>query len=174
MRTTPTTATLAALVAVLGAGGAAAQEVRGDVSETIATFKDASESMARWFAESHAYAVFPNVGKGGLIIGAGHGTGQVFKGSELIGEAEISMVSVGLQVGGQAFSEVVFFQNAESLARLTGGKLEFGAGVSAVAVESGASSDAAFRNGLAVFTRVKGGAMVEASVSGQKFEFTPY
>ncbi|MDX1395251.1 MAG: lipid-binding SYLF domain-containing protein [Gemmatimonadota bacterium] len=174
MKTTHRVAALAALAALAGTAGATAQEVREDVTETIETFKSANESMSRWFEDSHAYAVFPNVGKGGLIVGAGHGTGQVFRGGALIGEAEISMLSVGLQIGGQEFSEVVFFQNAEALGRLTGGKLEFGAGMSAIAVNEGASTGGAFRNGLAVFTRVKGGAMVEASVNGQKFDYKAY
>jgi lipid-binding SYLF domain-containing protein len=130
--------------------------------------------MVQWFDDAYGYAVFPNVGKGGFIVGAGHGTGQVFKGGELIGEAEMSMLSVGLQIGGQSFSEVIFFQNAEGLQRLIESKLEFGADLSAIAVTTGASSSAAYRNGVAVFTRAKGGMMAEASIGGQKFDYTAY
>ncbi|MFV1988782.1 MAG: YSC84-related protein [Gemmatimonadota bacterium] len=162
------------LLLAIHVGSLRAQEVRDDVTETIETFRAGDSGMASWFNGAYGYAVFPNVGKGGFIVGAGHGTGQVFKGDELIGKAEISMLSVGLQIGGQSYSEVIFFENAEVLQRLIDSKLEFGAAVSAVALTSGASADASYRNGVAVFTRAKGGAMAEASMSGQKFDYTAY
>ena len=171
----PAIAAAAAFILIgFSAVATTAQEVRDDVTETIETFKAEDPGMADWFEKAHGYAVYPNVGKGGFIVGGGHGTGQVFRGGELIGESEISMLSVGLQVGGQEYSEVIFFQNAEALARLTSSRMEFGAGVSAVAVDRGVSADASYRNGIAVFTRTKGGAMAEASMSGQKFDYKPY
>jgi lipid-binding SYLF domain-containing protein len=163
-----------ALLLATHTASVSAQEVRSDVTETIQTFRTGDAGMAAWFDDAYGYAVFPNVGKGGFIVGAGHGTGQVFQGGVLIGEAEMSMLSVGLQIGGQSYSEVIFFQNANVLQRLIDSQLEFGAGISAVVLASGASADASYRNGVAVFTRPKGGAMAEASIGGQKFDYTPY
>lgn len=165
---------LAVLVTFLGAAPASGQEVREDVVETIETFRQADPGMASWFEDAYGYAVFPNVGKGAFIVGGGHGTGQVFRQGELIGKSDITMVSVGLQIGGQSFSEVIFFQNEETLNRLIDSSLEFGAGVSAVVLASGVSADASYRNGVAVFTRTKGGAMAEVSIGGQKFDFVAY
>lgn len=160
-----------ALVAAFTAVPSAAQEVRQDVHETIEAFKAADPGIAQWFNGAYGYAVFPNVGKGAFFIGGGHGTGQVFRQGELIGKADVTMVSFGLQFGGQAFSEIIFFQNEETLNRLIDSSLEFGAGVSAVVLASGVSADASYRNGVAVFTRTKGGAMAEISIGGQKFDF---
>ena len=165
---------LAVLAGVLGASPGIAQDVRDDVTETIETFKAADPGMASWFESAYGYAVFPNVGKGAFIVGGGHGTGQVFRQGQLIGKSDITMLSVGLQIGGQEFSEVIFFQNEATLNRLIDSSLEFGAGVSAVALASGVSADASYRNGVAVFTRTKGGVMAEVSLSGQKFDFVAY
>ncbi len=117
-RRLPALAAGALLLSILVAP-ARAQEVRDDVAETIETFRDGDSGMATWFNDAYGYAVFPNVGKGGFILGAGHGTGQVFQGGVLIGEAEMSMLSVGLQIGGQSYSEVIFFQNADVARRRT-------------------------------------------------------
>jgi lipid-binding SYLF domain-containing protein len=160
-------------------------------TDTIALFKNAGESAA-FFDSCYGYAVFPTVGKGGLIVGAAHGNGHVYEKGKYIGNTSVNQLSVGFQAGGQAYSEIVFFEDKRALDEFTRGNFEFEAGVSAVAITAaaggtagttGASANASggkkdattvggsYYKGLAVFTIVKGGAMFEASVAGQKFTF---
>ncbi len=140
---------------------------------TIEQFKDTSKKMARLFSDAWGYAVFPNVAKGGIGIGGAVGRGVVFEKGVAIGTTKLWQVSLGLQLGGQTYSEVVFFQHKTAMDRFKAGKFKLGAQASAVAVTAGASADASFHNGVAIFTLVKGGLMYEASVSGQKFNFYP-
>ena len=142
--------------------------------QTIETFKEADPGMARLFADTWGYVVFPNVGKGGFGIGGAWGKGIVFERGTAIGWAELFQVSIGLQFGGQAYREVVFFKTREAMEQFKAGSFKLGARASAVAVTAGASADAPmFEGGVAIFTMVKGGLMYEASVSGQKFTFFP-
>jgi lipid-binding SYLF domain-containing protein len=162
-------------------------------TDTIALFKNAGESAA-FFDSCYGYAVFPTVGKGGLIVGAAHGKGHVYEKGKYIGNTSVNQLSVGFQAGGQAYSEIVFFEDKRALDEFIRGNFEFEAGVSAVAITAaaggtagttGASANASggkkdattvggsYYKGLAVFTIVKGGAMFEASVAGQKFTFEP-
>ena len=165
-----------------------------DYSETIKEFKKIPV-VAKFFGNAHAYAIFPSIGKGGLGIGGSHGKGQVYHGGKVIGFSSTSDISVGFQAGGQAYSQVVFLQNAEALKRFTTGEFEFGASASAIAVQStagasastegtGASASASktadkktananYQDGVAVFTMAKGGLMFEAAVGGQKFTYQP-
>jgi lipid-binding SYLF domain-containing protein len=144
----------------------------GEVAQTIATFKSKDPGMKKFFDQAHGYAVFPTVGKGGIGIGGAYGKGKVYEKGKHIGDTSLSQVTIGLQLGGQAYSEVIFFGSKHALDDFTGGNFEFGAQVSAVAVTAGASADADYDNGVAVFTMAKGGLMYEASVGGQKFSFT--
>ena len=129
--------------------------------------------MAKIFADAVGYAVFPTVGKGGLGIGAARGKGWVYSGGGLIGRSTLNQVTVGLQFGGQAYSEIVFFQTRQALDNFKLGRLKLDAQASAVALTARASADLAWRNGVAIVTMAKGGLMYEASVGGQKFSFTP-
>ncbi len=160
--------------------------------DTIELFKNAGQSAA-FFDNSFGYAVFPTVGKGGLVVGAARGTGRVFKKGKPVGEVTMTQVSVGAQLGGQAFSQIIFLQDQRAFDEFTSGGFEFGAGVSAVAITASVSARAGttgsnagasggsrnavtagdYHKGLAVFTIAKGGAMYEASVAGQKFRYTP-
>jgi len=161
-----------------------------DDADTIKLFNNAWQSNA-FFSKSYGYAVFPTVGKGGLVIGGAHGDGNVYAKGKLIGKTSMNQLSVGLQAGGQAYSEIIFFKDKAALDTFTSGNFEFGAGVSAVAITAGASASAgtsgsdasasgtenhaataaSYYKGIAVFTIAKGGLMAEASVSGQKFSF---
>jgi lipid-binding SYLF domain-containing protein len=118
--------------------------------------------------------IFPNVGKGGLWVGGAAGNGVAYEGGAKIGMAKLSQVSIGLQGGGQAYREVVFFKTKKAMDRFKNNKIEFSAQVSAVAVTLGASADAQYVDGVMVFTMQKGGLMYEASVGGQKFKFNPF
>jgi len=153
---------------------ALAQEVSSaDVKKTIAAFEFKDPTMKERFKSAYAYVVFPNLEKGGVILAAGGGYGQVFERGKAIGTAKVTQVTVGATVGAQNYSEVIFFQDKAALDRFRANKLEFDANASAVVSKSGASSSADYRNGVVVFTMAKEGVMVEAAVGGQKFEYTP-
>lgn len=142
-------------------------------SETAkAAFLKDDPSMAELFDSAHGYIILPNVGKGGLGIGGAAGSGVAHEGGELVGFARMTQVTIGFQAGGQAYSEVVFFETKEAFDRFKENKIEMSAQVSAVAAASGASANAKYVEGVAVFTRSKGGLMYEASVGGQQFKFT--
>ena len=162
-----------------------------DVDDTVALFKNSNES-ASFFRNSYGYAVFPTVGEGGFVVAGGHGTGKVYVHGRYVGDATMTQVSVGAQAGAQAYSQVVFFQNERAFKTFTSGKFEFAADASAVAITAAAQASAGtkganagvsggkkdagtmggYRNGLAVFTIVKGGAMLQAAIGGQKFGYT--
>ena len=145
-----------------------------ETEAAIARFRGADAGMKRWFAEkAYGYVVFPSVGKGGLVVGGAHGRGQVYEQGSHIGYAELIQGTVGLQAGGQAYAEVIFFEDKSALSAFKEGNWEMGAQVSAVAARSGASADADFTQGVCVFTMAGGGLMAEASVGGQKFKYVP-
>ncbi|RKX31491.1 MAG: hypothetical protein DRP71_13340 [Verrucomicrobia bacterium] len=146
--------------------------------------------MNTYFEGSYAVAIFPTIGKGGLGIGGAHGTGWVFRGGDYTGEAKMSQVTIGFQAGGQAFSQIIFFENEAAYDSFTSGEFEFGAQASAVALTAGANAAAStgggstagagsnqakedYTGGMAIFTVAKGGLMYEASLGGQKFKFNP-
>ena len=142
-----------------------------DVQEVIREFEKGDPGMKGWFADAHGYAVFPSVGKGAIGVGGAHGKGLVYERGVLIGKTSLTAVSIGVQLGGQAFREVIFFKDKTALDDFTRGHFEFAAEVSAVALKEGASADLGYNTGVAVMTATKGGLMYEASVGGQKFSF---
>ena len=161
-----------------------------EYSDTIAAFKKAGQSAA-YFKTAYGYAVFPTIGKGGVGIGGAHGNGRVYEKGKYIGDTSMTQVTVGFQLGGQAFSEIIFFEDQRSLREFTSGNFEFGAGASAVAITAGASAQAGtsgasaaasgtqdhaktagrYYKGMAIFTVAKGGLMFEATLGGQKFNY---
>lgn len=164
----------------------------GEYEDTIKVFRNAGESAA-FFDNSHGYAVFPTVGKVGIGIGGAHGKGRVYRQGQYIGDASMTQVSIGLQLGGQAYSQIIFFQDERALDEFTSGSFEFGAQATAVAITAGASASAStagssagasggkndantvgrYHKGMAVFTVAKGGLMYEASIGGQKYKYAP-
>src|SRR5215467_4303704 len=131
-----------AFVAVLLALPALAGERKvEDYSSTIADFKKIPE-VAKFFGNAHGYAVFPTIGKGGLGIGASHGKGQVYTKGKVTGFTSTTDISIGFQAGGQAYSQIIFFENGEALKNFTSGNFEFGASASAIAVQSSAGAKA--------------------------------
>lgn len=147
------------------------KEIIRDAKEAKAAFLKTDPGLTKFFESSYGYVIFPNVGKGGLGVGAAAGNGAVWQRGQLIGTAKLTQVSIGFQAGGQAYREIIFFETDEDLSRLKANKAEFSAQVSAVALASGASADAKYTEGVLVFTQAKGGLMYEASVGGQKFKF---
>jgi lipid-binding SYLF domain-containing protein len=178
------------LVAALGVPFAAAHAGRD--TDTANLFRNANQS-AGYFSGSYGYAVFPTIGKGGLGIGAAHGSGDVYANGQRLGRVTMNQLSVGLQAGGEAYSEIIFFRDKPALDDFTSGNFEFSADAGAIVItasadasvgttgaDAGASAgknDAAaageYKHGMAVFTIAKGGLMYNVTVAGQKFSYTP-
>jgi lipid-binding SYLF domain-containing protein len=165
--------TLLGLALPLAAVAAGKADLGADVQAALERFKKADSTVAKRFESAAGYVVFPNVGKGGFIVGGAHGNGQAFVKGNLIGTAALSQVTVGAQVGGQEFSEIIFFEDDAALKRFKESKVEMSAQVSAVAASEGAAGNAKYVEGVMVVTLAKGGLMAEASVGGQKLKFTP-
>lgn len=144
-----------------------------DVQKAIDLFKKSDSGLKKFFDKSEGYVVFPSIAKGAVGIGGAHGKGQVFEKGKVIGEASVSQATIGFQLGGQVYAEVIFFEGKDELESFKKSELAFSAQVSAVAAAEGASANAKYQNGVAVFTLAKGGLMYEASVGGQKFKFKP-
>lgn len=169
-----------------------AQALADDYEDTIKVFREAGES-GKFFKTSYGYAVFPTIGKGGIGIGGAHGSGRVYAEGKHVGDTSMTQITVGFQLGGQAFSQIIFFEDKRAFDEFTGGNFEFGAQASAVAITAGASAQAtttgssagassgkhdanttgSYYRGMAIFTVAKGGLMYEASVGGQKFSYKP-
>jgi lipid-binding SYLF domain-containing protein len=163
-----------------------------EYAETIGVFKQAGESGS-FFDKSYGYAVFPTIGKGAVGIGGAHGSGRVYEQGNYVGDAKMTQLTIGLQLGGQAYSQIVFFEDKRAFDEFTSGNFEFGATASAVAITAGASASAStggssagasggkhdattvggYHKGMAVFTVAKGGLMYEASIGGQKYKYIP-
>jgi len=141
------------------------------VAQAILNAKDKDPSLEKWFDTAYAYAVFPRVGKGGMGIGGAHGKGIVIRGDATVGKTSLSQVTVGFQLGGQVYSQFIMFRDKTAFDNFARGNFEMGAQVSAVAITLGASADANYDGGVAVFTIAEGGLMYEASIGGQKFKY---
>jgi len=140
---------------------------------TIEAFKEKASKFEDYFTDSYGYAVFPSIGKAGFVVGGAHGKGVVYEQGEYIGKTKMTQVTLGFQWGGQAYSEVIFFENVEALESFINNKMEISGQASAVAANKGASADLAYENGVAIFTQAQGGLMYEATLGGQKFKFFP-
>jgi lipid-binding SYLF domain-containing protein len=178
-----------ALLMVTFGGNAFAE----DDSEVIERFRKAG--AGELIDAAYGYAIFPTIGKGGIGIGGAHGSGRVYKGkNKLMGETKMTQITYGLQLGGQAFSQLILFEDERSFDEFTDGNFEFGAQATAVALTAGAGAEASttgagtnasggednanvgtsgFRKGMATFTITKGGLMYEATLGGQKFSYKP-
>ncbi len=162
-----------------------------EYQDTIKVFRNAGESGG-FFGNSYGYAVFPTIGKGGIGVGGAYGKGRVYAAGKHVGDTSMGQVTIGFQFGGQAYSQIIFFQDKRAFDEFTSGNFEFGAQASAVAITAGASAQATtggssagasggkndattvgkYSGGMAVFTVAKGGLMYEASIGGQKFSYT--
>ena len=145
-------------------------ELDAKSDEAVAEFLDKDPSIQRFFDEAAGWVVIPTVGKGGIGIGGARGKGLLYESAEPTAIVTLTQLTIGFQWGGQAYSEFIFFEDDAALERFRAGNYELGAQASAVAVTAGASADANYESGVAVFTQAKGGLMYEASVGGQKFK----
>jgi len=178
---------MAAILVVIFSGPALADKF----TDTIEVFKK-SEAVQPFFKNAYGYAVFPTVGKAGIGIGGSYGTGQVYRGGKVTGETSLVKASIGFQLGGQAFSQMIFFEDKRAYDEFTSGSFEFDATASAVAITAGVQAKAgtegasagasagpatgkqaktSYHKGMVVFTHTKGGLMYEAAIGGQKFSF---
>jgi lipid-binding SYLF domain-containing protein len=187
----PMKATLYAFLGIAALAIRAGAALADNYDDTIGLFKHAGQSGS-FFDNCYGYAVFPTIGKGGFGVGAAHGKGRVYEQGNYVGDSSMTQLSLGFQAGGQAYSQIVFFQDKRAFAEFTSGNFEFSAGAGAVAITaaaagtagttganaaaSGGKKDATtageYHKGMAVFTVVKGGLMFEASVAGQKFSYS--
>ena len=172
---------------------ASAAILADDYDDTIKVFQNAGAS-GEFFKKSYGYAVFPSIGKGGVGIGGAHGKGRVYAQGKYVGDTSMTQVTAGFQLGGQVFSQIIFFEDQRSFDDFTSGNFEFGAQATAVAITAGASATAgstgssagasggqsdaktkgaAYHKGMATFTVAKGGLMYEATLGGQKFKYEP-
>jgi lipid-binding SYLF domain-containing protein len=160
----------------------------GGYNEALQRFQSA-QATAPFFKNAYGYALFPTVGKGGFGIGGAYGEGRVYRKGTHVGDSQLAQVTIGFQLGGQVYSEIIFFKTEKAYQEFTTGNFEFGAQASAVALTVGASaqagtagvgasvgdkqSEAHYVDGMAIFTVTKGGLMYEASLGGQGFSFDP-
>lgn len=170
---------LLSLAAVLLAAPALAfqpdvnEELQLDAAKAILAIKKADPGIEAFFNNAAGYAVFPSVGKGGIVVGGAYGKGLVIVGGQVDGYTTMTQATVGLQLGGQVYALFIFFKDEAAIANFKRGNYEFGAQASAVAATAGASADTSYDKGVAVFTHATGGLMVEGSVGGQKFTYEP-
>ena len=146
-------------------------ELISDARATVETMRKKDANLEKFFKTAAGWAVFPTIDKGGFIIGGAGGTGVLFERGHAVGKTSMGQGSIGFQLGGQAYSELIFFENPGSLSDFKGGNFALDAQVSAVALSAGSAKDANYERGVAVFTLSKAGLMYEASVGGQKFGF---
>jgi lipid-binding SYLF domain-containing protein len=184
---------LSIIACIFGISTIAVAATVRDYSSTIDVFRR-SPVVARYFEHSYGYAVFPTIGKAGYVIGGSYGEGQVYRGGKVTGATTVVEGSIGFQLGGKIFSEVIFFQDKRSYDKFTSGNFEFDATAQAVVItasgeaqagsagasagasvspRTGVQAESGFINGMATFVHTKGGLMYEFSIGGQKFTFNP-
>jgi lipid-binding SYLF domain-containing protein len=148
-------------------------DLQDDVATTLKRMYVEDAGLQAFLTHANGYVIFPSVGKGAFIVGGSYGRGEVFQGGVFIGYADITQATVGLQAGGQKFSEAIAFESADAVNRLAGNHLTLTANASAVALKAGAASSAQYEDGVVVFIEPVAGLMVEASVGGQSFSYQP-
>jgi lipid-binding SYLF domain-containing protein len=148
-------------------------ELLQHATSTLGEMNKEDSGLDELTKKAYGYAMFPEVAKGGLVLGGGYGRGVVYEQGQHIGYADLSQASFGLQVGGQTYSELIVFENKAALERLKQGRVDLAADASAVILKTGAAANARFVDGFAVFVRPIGGAMAEATVSGQQVTYVP-
>jgi lipid-binding SYLF domain-containing protein len=150
------------------------KQLAQDAKTAIEEFLHTDPMLKGIFNSSYGYVVFPSIGKGAIGIGGASGGGILYEKGAMAGKAQMTQVTVGFQLGGQAYREIIFFQDEATLEHFKQNKFEFSAQASAVAATAGASGNAKYRGGVMIFTQQKGGLMYEASIGGQKFSYTPF
>lgn len=148
-------------------------DIRSEAITTVAKAQGQDSTLANALSTANGYAVFPTVGKGAVGIGAAYGKGVLFEHGIAMGYCDLTQASIGLQLGGQGYSEIIVFSTPEALAKFKTGNFAFDAQATAVALKAGAGANAKYADGVAVFTMDEAGLMYEASIGGQKFSYQP-
>ncbi len=168
------------LVGLLFAGCAATPQTAEDrlqldskVEQTIAEAQEKDPSLKTIFDTAAGCAVFPTVGKGAIGIGGAYGRGALCEAGKPVGYCTLTQASIGLALGGQTYTEIIFFETDTAVNRFKSGNFSFAAQATAVALKSGAGANAKYADGVSVFTMGESGLMYEASVGGQKFSYEP-
>ncbi len=147
--------------------------LHAEVENAIRAFKAEDPTLQTFFESSVAYAVFPSVGKGGLGIGGAYGKGELIENGQVVGYCDLSQATIGFQIGGQSYRQIIFFQTQDALQSFKAQTFALSAQASAVAVKAGAAATAKYEGGVAIFVGGEAGLMAEASVGGQKFNYLP-
>lgn len=142
-----------------------------DAQAAIANIKAKDPSLSKFFESAAGYAVFPKVGKGGFLVGGAGGDGVVYEAGRIVGYAGLAQATIGAQVGGQAYTQIIFFKTQERLNEFKSGGWVPTAQASAVAIKSGAGANSDYEGGVAIFTLGEAGAMLEAAVGGQRYKY---
>jgi lipid-binding SYLF domain-containing protein len=149
------------------------EDVSQQVKEVKKLWQEKDSTFNATLGKAYAYAIFPEVGKGGFIVGASHGAGEVYKKGKLIGRAKMTQTTVGAQVGGQTYAEVILFENKAALDRFKRGGFEGSAAATAIGGKKGAAAACKYKDGVAIMVLPLKGGMAEAAGGGQKFDFEP-
>jgi lipid-binding SYLF domain-containing protein len=149
------------------------EELHDAAKATLSMMRADSPEFASFLDKSYAYAVYPNLGEGSFIVGAGGGRGEVYEQGRMIGYSTMSKANIGLQAGGQAYSQVICFQDSAALHRFIDHQFKFSANAQAVALKSGVAANAKFQDGIAIFQHTKGGLTAGVAVGGQDYAFAP-
>lgn len=147
--------------------------LKSDVDEAIALMKAKDKSIQKFFDSSYGYAVLPKVFKAALLAGGAYGKGEVYEQGTMVGYCDTTQISGGASVGGEFFREIIFFRDKKDLDKFKTNEYTFAAQVTGVALVWGAAAKADYRDGMAVFIMTDAGVMVDASLGGQKFNFSP-
>ena len=149
------------------------RRTHADVEATLARVEQVDPGVRELLDRAHGYAVFPSVGKAAAVIGGAYGRGEVFERGKLVGYAAVAQLTIGVQLGGDTFSEIVAFESKPVFDRFKQGRTSFAANASAVLVKAGAAAAKGFEKGAAAFVYAEGGMMLEAAIGGQRFFFRP-
>lgn len=152
---------------------AAQDELKTDADATLARFHQLDPTTRDFIRDAYGYAIFPTVGKGGAIAGGAFGRGALYEKGMFVGWCDMPQATLGAQLGGQTYSQLIVFETPEALNRFKDGRFAFAANASAVAAENGAAASAKYQDGVVVFVDPKGGLMAEAAIGGQKFNYVP-
>ncbi|WP_178987692.1 lipid-binding SYLF domain-containing protein [Winogradskyella schleiferi] len=150
------------------------KRVMMDAEKSTKLLKSSDEGIEKFMDNAAGYVVFPNVGEGALIVGAASGNGVVYSDGMPIGMASLKKLDIGLQAGGEAYTEIIFFETEDALNEFKEGNFELSAEAKVIMVDKGASKNANYSDGVIVFVRPKAGAMADISVGGQKFSYSEF
>jgi len=139
---------------------------------TLAEMQSRNPELRDVVKSSASYAVFPEVGKGGVLVGGAFGRGVLYVNGVSAGIVKLEQASIGAQLGGQTFAELLVLRDQQDVDRLRAGTYELGANASATVLQAGAAASATASRGTSAYILPRGGLMVDLSVAGQRIEYS--